>query len=131
MSRDAFSYDPQDTRDATPRRATQQRPAPRAEARNSSDDASEIAGRPEAAEPREQRSGSDERSDTSRAYYVRDRAYLLRNSEIHSLTEIGRFRVIATHDLAEHEYRGDTERMEKDIRHLRKHGLVTNRTVEI
>jgi hypothetical protein len=55
----------------------------------------------------------------------------MRNSEIHSLTEIGRFRVIAARDLAKHEYQGNNERMEMDIRDLRKHGLVTNRTVEI
>ena len=131
MSRDAFSYDPQDTREARPRRSTQQGPAPRAENRDSGDDAPEIAGRSRATEGREQPSGSDDRGDSSRAYYVRDRAYLLRNSEIHSLTEIGRFRVIAARDLAKHEYQGNNERMEKDIRHLRKHGLVTNRTVEI
>src|SRR4029077_3046535 len=85
MSRDAFSYDPRDTREATPRRSTQQGPAPRAETRDSGDDAPEIAGRSRATEGREQPSGSDDRGAASRAYYVRDRAYLLRNSEIHSL----------------------------------------------
>jgi hypothetical protein len=131
MSRDAFSYDPQDTREVPPRRSTQQRPAPRPEVRDSGDDAPEIPGRSGAADAREEHSRSNERSDTSRAYYVRDHAYLLRSSEIHLLTEIGRFRVIAAHDLATHEYRGDSERMEKDIRHLRKQGLVTDKTVEI
>jgi len=131
MSREAFSYDPQDNRAATPRRSTQRRPAPRAETRDSRDGAPEIAGRSRATEGREQQSGTGERNDASRAYYVRDRAYLLRNSEIHSLTEIGRFRVIAAPDLAKHEYRGDSERMEKDIRHLRKQGLLTDKTVEI
>src|ERR1700733_11906879 len=110
MSRDAFSYDPQDSRETTPHRSTQQCRAPRAEARDGGDDAPDIAGRSEAPEAREQHVAGAERSDTSRAYYVRDRVYLLRNSEIHSLTEIGRFRVIAAGDLAKHEYQGNNER---------------------
>ena len=64
----------------------------------------------------DQHSTRDERSDSPRAYYVRDRAYLLRDSEMHSLKEIGKFRVIAVSDLAKYAYGGDRERMEKDIR---------------
>ena len=109
MSRGAYSHDPQDTRDATPPRSPRQRPAPRAYTRDSDDQAPDIRGRAEVAEPRAQHSGSDERSDSLRAYYVRDRAYLLRDSEIHSLTEIGKFRVVASPDLARYEYQGDSD----------------------
>ena len=45
MSRDAFSHDPQDGRDATPRRSPRQRPAPRIDARDPADDDPEIRRR--------------------------------------------------------------------------------------
>ena len=69
--------------------------------------------------------------DSPRAYYVRDRAYLLRDSEMHSLREIGRFRVIAATDLAKYAYGGDSARMEKDIRRLTQQSLLTEKTLEI
>jgi len=131
MSRGAYSHDPQDTRYATPPRSPRQRPAPRTYTPDSHDQAPDIRGRSQEAEPRAQHSGRAERSDSVRAYYVRDRAYLLRGSEIHSLTEIGKFRVIASPDLARYEYQGDSDRMEKDVRHLRGQGLVTNKAIEI
>jgi len=131
MSRGAYSRDPQDIRDAAPPRSPRQRPAPRAYTRDSEDHAPDIRGRSETAEPRAQHSGGDERNDSLRAYYVRDRAYLLRDSEIQSLAEIGKFRVIAAPDLARYQYQGDSDRMEKDVRHLRKQGLLSGRTIEL
>jgi hypothetical protein len=131
MSRGAFSHDPQDTRDATPPPSPRKRPAPTTYTRDNDNHAPEIRGRSEAAEPRAQHPGDNERINSLHAYYVRDRAYLLRDSEIQSLTEIGRFRVIAAPDLAKYEYQGDRDRMEKDVRHLRKQGLLTGRTIEI
>ena len=98
MSRDAFSYDPQDAgemRDTSTRRSVRQRRPTSPDARDSRNPALEDRGRGDDTAVREQHSTRDERSDSPRAYYVRDRAYLLRDSEIHSLTEIGKFRVIA------------------------------------
>ncbi len=134
MSRDAFSYDPQDAGDA---RETSTRSSVRphrttpADTRDGRNPAPETPGRGDSAEAREQQSTRDERSDSPRAYYVRDRAYLLRNSEVHSLKEIGKFRVIAVSDLAKYAYGGNRERMDKDIRRLAGQFLVTDRTVEI
>lgn len=134
MSRDTFSYDPQDAgdvRDASTRgSARPRRPAP-PDARDGGNSTPEAPGRSDSSEPREQQFTRDERSDPPRAYYVRDRAYLLRNSEVHSLKEIGKFRVIAVSDLAKFAYGGDRERMDKDIRRLARQFLVTDRTVEI
>jgi hypothetical protein len=134
MSRDAFSYDPQDAgdvREEAPRRpARQHRPAP-SDTRVGRNPAPEAHGRGESNEAREQHPTRDERNDSLRAYYVRDRTYLLRNSEMHSLTEIGKFRVIAVSDLAKFAYGGDRERMDKDIRRLARQSLVTDKTVEI
>jgi hypothetical protein len=134
VSRDAFSYDPQDAgdpRDASPRRATRQHRPASSDAQGGRSPAPDTPGRGDSTESREQHSIRDERSDSPRAYYVRDRTYLLRNSEMHSLTEIGKFRVIAVLDLAKYAYDGNRERMESDIRALARQSLVRDNTLEI
>jgi len=40
-------------------------------------------------------------------YQDRDRTYFLRPSEIHTLAEVGKFRLVAIEDLAKHAYAGD------------------------
>src|SRR6185437_16790106 len=76
-------------------------------------------------------SGASRGSDRSRTiYHRRDREYSLRDSEVHTLTDVGKFRVVPTEDLARFGYRGDQAGMEADIRNLRKHGLVEQRTIE-
>jgi hypothetical protein len=57
-------------------------------------------------------------------YTDRDKNYSLRDSEIHTLGEVGKFRVVATRDLAEFAYNGDRSRMENDIENLVRHGLM-------
>ena len=134
MSRDAFSHDPQDTldsRDTSTRHPVRPRRPPLPNTPDSRNSAPEAPDRTDSAEVRGQHSGREERSDRPRAYYVRDRAYLLRDSEMHSIKEIGKFRVIAVSDLAKYAYGGDRERMDKDIRRLAQHSLVSERTVEI
>src|SRR4029077_20765156 len=88
-------------------------------------------GRADSTETRGQRSSREERHASPRAYYVRNRAYLLRDSEIHSLKEIGKFRVVPVTDLAKYAYGGDRERLEKDIRGLVRQSLVRDKTLEI
>jgi hypothetical protein len=134
VSRDAFSHDPQDaldTRDTSTRRSLRQRRSPLPNTPGSRNSALEAPDRTDSAEVREQHSSGEERSDSPRAYYVRDRAYLLRNSEMHSIKEIGKFRVIAVSDLAKYAYGGNRERMDKDIRRLAQQSLVSDKTVEI
>ena len=134
MSRDAFSHDPQDAgdlRDTSTRRSVRQHRPTTSDTRDSRNAAPEAPGRGDSAEARDQHSTRDERSASPRAYYVRDRAYLLRDSEMHSLKEIGKFRVIAVRDLAKHAYGGDRERMQKDIRGLARQSLLTDKTIEI
>jgi hypothetical protein len=53
-----------------------------------------------------------------------DRAYLLRPSEIDTLAEAGKFRVVGVEDLAKFNYAGDRTRMESDLRNLARQGLV-------
>jgi hypothetical protein len=134
MSRDVFSHEPQDAgemRDTSTRRSVRQRRSTSPDARDSRNPALEEHGRGDDTEVREQHSTRDERSDSPRAYYVRDRAYLLRDSEMNSLKEIGKFRVIPVSDLAKFVYSGNRERMEKDIRALARKSLVRDKTLEI
>src|SRR5271169_3346271 len=134
MSREIFSYDPQDpgdVRDTSPRRPARQHRPPPSDTQDGRNPAPEAPGRGDSTGARDQHSSRDERNDSPRAYYVRDRTYLIRNSEMHSLTEIGKFRVIAVSDLAKYAYDGNRERMEKDIRALSRQSLVRDNTLEI
>jgi hypothetical protein len=63
-------------------------------------------------------------------FYERDRAYRLRESEVHTLSDLGRFRVIATEDLATHAYQDHREEMDHDIRNLVQQGLVRQEAFE-
>src|SRR5215475_9538998 len=60
--------------------------------------------------PREERVEAilSERSRTK--YADRNKEYSLRSSEIHTLGEVGKFRVVAMNDLAEFAYNGDRSR---------------------
>ena len=56
-----------------------------------------------------------------------DRTYSLRPSEIHTLTDVGRFRVVAVDDLANLGYPGDRPGMDSDLRNLVRLGLLQRR----
>jgi hypothetical protein len=67
---------------------------------------------------------------TSRTNYVhRNRTYQLRDSELHALTEVGKFRVVAVYDLAQFAYNGDSSRMQNDIANLSRQGLVKQTSI--
>jgi hypothetical protein len=73
------------------------------------------------------------RDDSDRfrcTYRHRDREYSLRESEIQTLIEIGKFQVIPADDLARLGYNGDRSRMENDIQNLRRQGLIEQRGIE-
>ena len=68
------------------------------------------------------------RSDRERTSYSdRDRTYSLRTSEIHTLIDVGRFRVVAVEDLASLGYPGDRPGMDSDLRNLVQQGLLGRR----
>jgi hypothetical protein len=67
--------------------------------------------------------------DTPRAHYLGDRAYLLRDSELQTLVEVGTFRAVAASDLGGISYRADTLRMEREIRRLKEQSLVSEKAV--
>src|SRR5260370_7468726 len=131
MSRDAFSYDPQDageTRDTSTRRSVCQRRSTSPDTRDRGNPAGEAPCRGDGTQFREQRTVRDERNDSPRAYCVRDRAYLLRDSEMDSLKQIGKFRVIPVSDLAKFAYSGDHRRKEKDTHPPPPHSLPPTQT---
>jgi len=55
----------------------------------------------------------------------------LNSGEKATLWDVGRFRVIASVDLATVRYRGRTSLMERDIKHLLSEGLVERRTIPV
>ncbi len=66
--------------------------------------------------------------DCNRVEYTdRGRSYPLRPSEIHTLAEVGKFRVVGREDLEKFAYAGDRSRMESDLRNLQRQGLVEHR----
>ena len=68
------------------------------------------------------------RSDNRRTRYAdRDRMYSLRPSEISTLTDVGRFRVVAIEDLASLGYPGDRPGMDNDLGNLVRQGLLQRR----
>lgn len=131
MSRYFYPYDPQETRGAAPRILRPHRESEAPDTRSGRGSRADSSDDREAPELRGPSVLKPERDDSARAYYVRDREYLLGESEIHTLTEVGKFRVIAPNDLAQYGYDGDAARMERDIRQLKEQSLLTERTLEI
>src|SRR6266851_4710867 len=69
--------------------------------------------------------------DRSRTIYRdRNREYDLRESEVQTLTDLGKFRVVPADDLARLAYRGDRSRMESDLHSLSRQGLIEQRSIE-
>lgn len=64
-------------------------------------------------------------------YTDRDRNYSLRDSEIHTLSEVGKFRVVATSDLTRFAYNGGRPRMESDVCNLVGQGLAVQRGTSV
>jgi len=56
--------------------------------------------------------------------YDRDQSYALTESEIRTIVELGKFRVIATENLIQHAYANDREHAGRDVQDLVRQGLV-------
>jgi hypothetical protein len=61
----------------------------------------------------------------------RDKEYSLRESEVHALTEVGKFRVLGVEDLAEFAYAGDRSRLESDFGNLIRQRLDERRGTSV
>lgn len=73
----------------------------------------------------------DLRDMTRNVYRHREHAYSLRNSEIHTLIETGKFRVVDTEDLFKFAYAGNRDRMKSELRNLTEQGLIEERNTSI
>ncbi len=127
MSRDAFSFDPQQP-DENPigqerESSNEMHPSP---VRRTPDGPGTLS-----LELRQPPSLKPEREDSPRAHLLGDRTFLLRESQLHTMTELGTFRVVAAADLARFAYASDNARMERDVRRLKEQGLVSERTLAI
>ena len=64
-----------------------------------------------------------------KAYEFRGRTYAVRTSEIESLTEIGKFRTVASEDIEEFQYHGYKDHMRPDVASLIRQGLIVEKSI--
>jgi hypothetical protein len=62
-------------------------------------------------------------------FEVRGKTYRLRSSGIQALSELGKFRAVATEDLQEFAYHGDKDHARADVQNLIRHGLIVEKKV--
>lgn len=104
------------------------------EAESHSDRINDRSARQENRHPRPARASQELPRSQERQreqYRGHDQTYLLRSSEIHTLTEVAKFRVVGVEDLANFAYNGDRSRMENDLHNLRQQGLVEQRGTSV
>src|SRR5260370_4145790 len=130
MSRD-FTPDLNEFRE--PSRGPRESPGPTAGARRRLERTRGETPRPEARSMyvREPRPKDVPPRDSRAVLYDRYRGYDLRESEIQTLTDLGKFRIINAEDLALHGYGGDRGRMERETESLIRQGLVEQNRLEI
>lgn len=127
MPRDSFSFDPRNRDEALPQRDQESAGAAPRSPVHPGHEAREIASPCS----RERASLKAECEDSLRAHVFADRTYLLRESELHTMSELGTFRVISAADLARFAYASDNTRMERDVRRLKEQGLVSERRLAV
>jgi hypothetical protein len=62
-------------------------------------------------------------------FELRGRTYRLRHSEIATMVELGKFRAVASNDLAEFVYDGSKDRMRPDVENLFRQGLIEMKSI--
>lgn len=62
-----------------------------------------------------------------KALQLRNRTYRLRDSEIQTMGDIGKFRALATKDLEDFGYAGNRPHLHADLVNLRRQGLIVQR----
>ena len=128
MSRDAFSFDPEDLA-LCPEDAGREAASASAEGARSSDRREpDTKGPQDIPRHREHRPKA---VNSPPAYRLRNRTYFVRDSEFETLAEIGTFRLVAAGDLAQFRYQGDTGRMKREVRRLEQQQLLSEKTITI
>jgi hypothetical protein len=114
-------------RDPSPASRTDEVPQPRPRAHEPSDPDRTQEDRTHA-RPAPDRPISGVRSMGPRKPYdLRNRTYRLRDSEIETMVDIGKFRALATKDLEELAYAGNRSHLNADLLNLRNQGLILQR----
>jgi hypothetical protein len=88
--------------------------------------ASNNASQSPSREPEHQRTRAPE---TRTVHELRGRTYRLRSSEIATMVELGKFRVVAKEDLSEFAYGNSDDRMRPDVENLVRQGLVEMKSI--
>lgn len=128
MSRDAFSFDPEDL-GLGPEDARREASSARAEGARSPDSREpDRKGLQDIPRHREHRPKA---VNSPPAYRLQNRTYFVRDSEFETLAEIGTFRVVAAGDLAQFRYQGDTSRMKREVRRLEQQQLLSEKTITL
>jgi hypothetical protein len=68
-------------------------------------------------------------AETRTVYELRGRTYRLRNSEIATMVELGKFRAVAKKDLAEFAYGASGDRMRPEVKNLVRQGLIESKSI--
>lgn len=68
-------------------------------------------------------------SEPRTVYELRGRTYRLRESEIATMVELGKFRAVAAEDLAQFAYAGETDRLRPDVENLFRQGLAEIKSI--
>ena len=126
MSRETFSFDPRRSGESPRHDHERNKDVPRPRRRGRPREEMTEALR---FDVREGRPLEPEREDSPRAYLLGDRTFLLRDSELKTMTELGTFRLVAATDLSRFAYANDAARMERDLDRLKAQGLVAERTL--
>ena len=67
--------------------------------------------------------------ETRRVHELRGRTYRLRSSEIATMVELGKFRVVAKEDLSEFAYGSNDDRMRPEVENLVRQGFVEMKSI--
>ena len=112
-----------------PREVSEERePTPKQPSRNNE-------SRDHVGEDRQQGAASQTNTPTApfpelrKVYEIRGRTYRLRTSEIATMLELGKFRVIAQEDLRKFAYAADKDRMRPDVENLIRQSLVQLKSI--
>jgi hypothetical protein len=121
------SYQPEHHLD--PRESSEER-EPNTTDPSKADEAREQAANDASQSPSREPDHQGARTVETRAVYgLRGRTYRLRNSEIATMVELGKFRAVAREDLAEFVYGGNNDRLRPDAENLLRQGLVEMKSV--
>jgi hypothetical protein len=124
MSRDSFPRDPRQSHESFDQTQSVRNEPRRAQPSRERETPSESP-----LNPHVDRYLRPEDEDRRRAYSIGRRTYLLRESEVQTMSDLGTFRVVAADHLRQFAYAGDGARMERELRHLQKQGLIIERTL--